>query len=177
MKRMMFFGIVLIQIVVIAILTFQFEAVDRTGKEITIKTLTPDDDLYYDPLMHIGGTLYVEYDINRITEEKWNNSEPIAYNNRVYVLLEKNDEGIFEVVSASNQPIKSVTNEQVVLSANYSYHDKADNYHYVLYGFEEIKQIEKYGSFRADEELLVTVLIGKWGQREIHHVQKYDESN
>ena len=174
MKRILFFSILLIQIAAIFILTFQFESVEQTGKEMMIKTIFPDEELYYDPMMYIDGTSYVEYDINRISEEKWNNSESIAYNKLVYVLLEKNEEGIFEVVTASDQPIENISDAQVVLTANYSYHDKRDKYHYVLYGFERIKQIEKYGSFRRDDELLVTVVIGKWGQRKIIDVEKYD---
>lgn len=171
MKRLLFYIFLLLQIVLLVILTGIFENFNDQGDVITIKTKIPDYYMYDDGI--VKRTLYTEYEISNIDADKWNNENEIDYNNRVYVLLEENEEGIFEVVAGSDEPLKK-EEHQVLVTAKYNYFDETRGFHSVRYEIEEIEEIEKYGSFRYDDQLLVTVLIGKWGQRQILNVEKVE---
>lgn len=174
MKRILFYLFLFLQIILLLFLMFQFERGYDEAETIKLKTSVPDyymDDDFYNEVM--GGTMYVDYEVSKIAADKWNNEETIDYNNRVYVLLEENDAGVFEVVTGSESQL-TPTDHQVMLSAYYHYYDEKLKVHYVRYGFEEINNIETYGSFSHDEQLLVTILIGKWGQRKIEHVEKLE---
>jgi len=173
MKKLLFYPVLLFQIIVLLFLMFQFEYGRTNSETLQLKTALPDyymDDMYNHVM---EGEVYVDFEINKIIPSNWDSEQSPEYNHRVYILLEENDAGIFEVVAGADYPLKADAN-QIVLSAFYHYYDTEYNLHFVRYGFEAINDIDKFGSFQRDDRLLVTVQIGKWGQREVTHVEKIE---
>lgn len=172
MKRILFYLLLAVQLIVLLFLTFQFEKIDEQGKMIKIHTIKPEYPMYD---FVFEDSMYVEYEINKIPQEKWNNSSTVDYNNRVYVLLKRDNNGIFQVEQASIDRLTTDKEEEVVVVGTYHYHDEALGYHYVSYGMEKIKNVEQFGEFRGNDQLLVTMLIGKWGQYKNIAIEKVME--
>lgn len=172
MKRILFYLIILLQVIVIVFLTYQFEKIDRTGYEIKIQTLSPEFPVYGD---FIDGDMYVEYDINKIQADRWKTPIPIDYNTPVYVLLEKDKTGVFRVRHAATEKIETTKEDAYVLKGTYQYYDQDHDIHYVDYGLEHIKQADRFGTFKPRDELVITILIGKWGQYKVVGIDKWNE--
>src|SRR5690625_163888 len=102
MKRIIFYSLLLLQIFIILFLTYQFEKIDETGQFIQLETVEPEypiDDFFY------SGSMYVDYTINQIPMEKWNKPKHVDYNNRVYVVLKSDSEGMFHVKDISTKKV------------------------------------------------------------------------
>jgi len=169
MRRFLFYFMIIGQIVVISFLTYQFEQIDKTGYEIRVQTLKPDFPVYGD---FIDGDMYVEYDINEISEEQWHISSSIDYNTPVYILLRADKNGVYRAHQASTNKLTANNQNEFVLKGTYQYHDTKRDIHYVNYGMERIKHADQFGIFRPDDELVVTLLIGKWGQHKVTAIEK-----
>jgi len=171
MKRILFYILIVGQLVVILFLCFQFENIDQTGHVIKIQTSRPEFPVYGD---YIDGDLYVEYEISKIAEDKWRETLPIDYNTRVYVLLEKDKTGIYRVQKASTKKIDAKQENEFVLLGRYQYHDTKHHEIYIHYGVEKIKHADQFGLFTPKDELVITLLIGKWGQHKVVSIEKGD---
>ena len=172
MKRILFYLIIMLQVIVIGFLTYQFEKIDRTGHQIKIQTLSPNFPVYGD---FIDGDMYVEYDINKIQEDRWEDSLPLDYHTPVFVLLQEDKTGVFRVRHASTDKIEAKNDNEFVLKGTYHYYDQERDFHYVNYGLEHIKQADQFGTFKPRDELIVTILIGKWGQYKVVGIDKWNE--
>lgn len=172
MKRILFYLILILQVIVIGFLTYQFEKIDQTGHQIKIQTLSPKYPVYGD---FIEGDVFVEYDINKITEDRWENTLPIDYNTPVYVLLQEDKTGVYRVRHASTDKIEATKENEFVLKGTYHYHDPNRDIHYVNYGLEHIKKPDRFGTFKPRDELVVTILVGKWGQYKVVAIEKWKE--
>lgn len=166
MKRMIQYALIALQIVLMIVIVYQFENMEKYAEEINI--VTKIDYMYYGGFAH-NSDLYVDYDINKINEEAWSIDEPLHYNRPVYVTLVKNNEGIHEVKKVTKKKPKNQGPNDVITKANYHYDDKGQRY--VYYGFEFIPNTERFGTFREGEQLLVTVLLGKWGQQKVVKIE------
>lgn len=167
MKRISRYGLIAIQIIVIAVLVYQFEQMEKYAEEI--KVTTKIDYVYYGGFVN-NSDLYVEYDINKISRDAWNIDERLPYNRPVYVTLIKNDAGIHEVKTVTKKKPKQEDPDSVIVRANYSY-DNDRGERYVYYGFESIEDTERFGTFKEGDRLLVTVLLGKWGQQKVVNIE------
>jgi len=168
MKKIIGYMLLAVQIIFLVIIVSQFEHIDRTADEINIVTTV---DYLYIGEFEQDSDLYVDYEINKINNEKWKIKEDLNYNRPVYVTLAANDAGIHEVKTVTEKKPKQREANEVVVKANYNYVDDKGNY-YVNYGFERLKNVNQYGSFRDGDDLLVTVLLGKWGQQKVVNIEK-----
>src|SRR5690625_1789393 len=153
MKRILFYLLIAVQVIAILFLTFQFEQIDEQGKMIQLRTNKPEYPIYdfiYERHM------YVEYEINRIPEDKVSNANELDFDDRVYVLLKSGSDGVYQVERVSNKKLTSNQADEIVLVGQYHYHDEQRNYHFVNYGMEEIKHVNEYGEFRGNDQLLIT---------------------
>lgn len=168
MKRMLMYLLILLQIVYVLTLVFIFENAEKNGTEITILTKKGNgSDYMYDSFQD----LYVTYEINEIHKDYWEKDTEIDYNKTVYIVLKKNELGIDEVKYVSLKKQKSVSDEETVLAAQYNYRDNVGSHH-VRYGFEWLENADQFGSFSNKDQLKVTFLVGKFGQRKLVNIEK-----
>lgn len=168
MKQILFYLLLVVQLSVILFLVYQFEQIDRDGQQIKLETITPDypiDDAYFD------GSVYVDYEINQIKKEQWDDIESVNYNDRVFVLLKSDESGIYHVEKVSLKKITATSEADVVLKGNYQYEDEERNFYYVSFGMEEIKNIERFDPIPKTKKFVVTVLLGKWGQYKVTGIE------
>lgn len=172
MKKIAIYGLIAAQVIVVAFLVFFFERFENYAEEIKVSTKI---EYAYMEEAQIVGDIYVEYNINEIDKDISENVSDLKYNRPVYVVLQENENGIYEVTAISDKKLKAQDDRDVVLRAIYNYKDERTGKTYVRYGFEYIEDIEEYGSFQEKDELLVTVLVGKWGQQQIKTIEKVEE--
>lgn len=166
-RRIMYYGMIASQVVIVIILAWQLNTAISVGTEIMITTKLDDlDDEYtYD----LTDDYYAEFDINYIKAEKIEGS--LKPNDTVYVLLTKRDHS-YEVKSVSTEK-KQVTENELVLQGTYMYEDNQTKEHFIEYGFERIKNIESYGQFTNQDRLKVTLIYAKgWNQYRVNEVKK-----
>lgn len=168
MKRTFFYMLLILQIAVIIFFIVQLEAIEKNGRQIEVVTVNDAMDMEDIPLTD---SAYFEYKINRIPKNLWHEESEPDINKRVNVLLKQDEEGIYQVHAVSSKKISGTAEDEVMVSASYSYTDENGNY-YVTYGFEEVDNIEQYGQFYWNDELKVTIVLGKWGQQKIVAMEK-----
>ncbi|HLR42563.1 MAG TPA: GDYXXLXY domain-containing protein [Pseudogracilibacillus sp.] len=169
MKKYILYSLILLQIIIIATLIFLFEQIDTTGKEITIQTKAFE----YEPYLAYDSSLYVDYDINEINEETWTIDEDLDYNTDLYVLLQKDNDGLFQVSEvALKDAWSNTTDDRVVLRASYGYYDRASKTHFVHYQLEELYHVPESKQLKQGDKLKVTWKVGKWGQFKLVDMEK-----
>src|SRR5690625_495394 len=102
MKRILFYSLLVVQLIAILFLTFQFEQIEAQGKMIQLRTNKPEYPIYdfiYDRHM------YVEYEINRIPEDKVSNADELDFDDRVYVLLKSGSDGVYQVEDVADKKL------------------------------------------------------------------------
>ncbi len=173
MRRILFYTALLIQLVVITVFIFQFERIHVTGTEIQI--VTKETDAYGEYDYPLYQDAFVEYDISVIPEEKWTGSTDMNYNEKIYVLLEKGDNHVYEVKEASDNRLETKNKGSIVIPAFYGYFDQQMNFHEVNYDFQYIRNIDRFGSFQYSDKLIVSLYVSQWGQYKIIDVTVYDK--
>lgn len=167
MKRVLFYSLLFLQMIILLIVFFQFENFDGTkGEEIALKGKV---EFVYD--VENGNQAYeVSYDLNRIEEEVWNITKDIPYNRRVYVTVER-DTPLEKVTGVSLRKPKIDEEKEIVLQGKYQ-HQYTDGSYHVTYGFETLP-LESEGSFyKEGEGLTVHLLLGKWGQYNVKSIEE-----
>lgn len=172
MRKIAFFLLVILQIIIIGVLVMLFEQIDVTGEEITVVSIEEEDYYYHglnDPVQHI----YKRYNISQVPKDKWNIDEELTYQDFVYVTLTKNEQNIHEIKSVSLEKPKAVDSDDVIVKAKYDYYDDK-GFHQLTYGFEFIEDVDRFGSFKEIDQIKVTILLGKLGQQKIKNVVKIE---
>lgn len=170
MKRVMFYGLIVIQIIFVVVLVFQFERITTTGKEIEILTIKEysNDDYTWE----FNNSAYVEYEINKIPEERWDSEkENVSYNDKIYVLLNKSHDDVFKVKQASIKKLKATNDDEVVIVGRSDYGFNSNEPIRVNYDFNTINHIEQYGEFKSDQTLKVTLIVSTYGQYKITNIE------
>lgn len=168
MKRILFYSILVIQVVVVGVIGWQYYLVEDFGMEIKLLREKPELGKYV-PYYEYGN-MHVDYEINAIDEDKWEAPDSIHYKEKVYVLLEEGDDGIYHVVRASDKKLEEDSG-QVVLKARYRYSADHIKKYYVDYGIEDIRNGEDYRYLDAEKQWIVTVKIAPWGQKRIINIE------
>lgn len=168
MKRIFNYTLLIVQIVFIAIIVYQFENIDKYGEKIILETKV---EYIYDSDLIQNSDIYVDYLINKINEEQWEIDEEINFNRPVYVTLMKNEYNIHEVRMVTKKKPKNRDLNDVIIKANYNYEDST-GYNYVSYGFEYLEDTGSFGNLKEGDDLIVTVLLGKWGQQKITEIER-----
>lgn len=162
MKRFAFYGVVLLQVLFLAGMSVSYYAMDVFGQTIRLETAPVDPrDLFY------GDYVILNYEIERIEKEKWSGEIP-EYGEAIYVLLEESESGVFQVVEASRDKMKTEA-DQVRLKGKYQWHNEGQSVHQVTYGinryYVEENTGEQYEQQRDD--MVVEVVVAPWGQKKI----------
>src|SRR5699024_5442284 len=115
-----------------------------------------------------------ELEINNIYKGKWHGKKEIQYNDRVYVLLEENKEGIYEVVKATDKELAATKDNQLVLIGKEIYENDEKTYH-VSYDFETIN-VKTHKDVRKDLKLpdrkKVSYKLAQWNQSKLINIEK-----
>ncbi|CDQ21067.1 Uncharacterized membrane-anchored protein [Halobacillus karajensis] len=161
-RRWFFYALVFLQLLFLILMSVSYYAMDLWGKTITLKTapVDPRDPFY-------GDYVRLNYDIEQIPEEKWKGEETVDRGEKVFLLLEENEEGIYELVEASTiWPEKS--DGQVVLSSKYQTSASALDQYQVDIGLGKYYIEENTGAiWEQREERTVEVVLAPWKQKKI----------
>lgn len=167
MRKVIFYGMIVAQVSVIVLLAWQLQASLSKGTELTLM-IKPDEseDIHaYD----LTADYYAQFDINYITKEQMEGDPSL--NDVIYVLLRKGKDA-YEVKQASTKKL-TPDKDEIVLTGTYIYDDENKQAHYIEYGFEHIKNIEKYGDYTNQDKLEVTLThTKKWNQYRVVDVQQ-----
>lgn len=164
MKRILFYTLIGAQLIIILVLTYEFNQIDMNGQQIKLQTIKPEYPIAHS---HFDGSLPVDYEINEIQKHLWENNDSLDYNDRVYGLLESDENGIYHVQKASTTKLTTKKDNQIVLAGTYAHEDADNHFHYVDFGLKSIDNLEQFGSIPEKASLVMTVQIGKWGQHKI----------
>src|SRR5690625_2193339 len=168
MKRVLFYVVLAIQGCVILFFVFQFERMEQGGTEIKLVTVEEKDVYGYDyPLQDDA---YVQYEITKIPDEMWSGSLNVNYNEMVYVLLRRDEDGIYHVEEASDNKLSANDEQNVAVLGQYNYFDEQTRQHRIDYNFQIVKNIEQYGDFMYTDHLIITLMISQWNQHTFRDV-------
>lgn len=159
-------GLVIMQVLIIVFLTWQFHMALATGTEITLMTKPDDDDMYS---YELSGDYYTQYDSNFIDDDQLEGGA--TWNDIIYVGLTK-EKGRHVVNSAHTKKPTAKAGE-IILQGTYRYEDEETKSYYIEYGFEQISHIDSYGAFKNSDRLQVTFRYAeKWNQFKVLDVTK-----
>lgn len=161
MKRILFPAVLILQIVILGILGLQYNLIDSYGQSFQVLTVHHQD---YHP--RGDNQAYQNYDINYIPSSKWDGSGDLSYRTPIYVLLEPGEDGVYQVVAASEEKMK-VNKQQVLLRGNYSHYSKEKKEYTVYYGFEYIDNPKQYHIEHMNSKWKVSIQLAPWGQHKI----------
>ncbi|WP_028782000.1 GDYXXLXY domain-containing protein [Thalassobacillus devorans] len=162
MKRFAFYGVVLLQVLFLTGMSISYYAMDAFGQTIKLETAPVDPrDIFY------GDYVILNYEIERIDEEKWSGGIP-EYGEAVYILLEESDNGVFQVVTASRDKMETEA-DQVRMRGKYQWHNEGQSVHQVTYGINRYYVEENTGGKyeQQRDDMVVEVVVAPWGQKKI----------
>jgi|SRR5690625_3986265 len=168
MNRSLFYALLLFQVGILAMFSWQYFLIDYYGETVIFVTEKKDNSWFqsYD----YRGNIYLTYEINMIPQDKWEIDEELDYNDLVYVLLEKDDAGQLHVQKASTKKIDQ-TSEQILLKGKYQYYESSPNSkikkHKVYYGIEKVARKDLIDQNLSSHPLEVIVKISPWKQMKI----------
>ena len=166
MKQKLFAILLLFQAAFILLVPLQHHLIGDYGKTIQLLgNLSPY--YYYDETRNI---LYFEYEINTIPEEKWEVSRELDFQEKLYVIVKPDENGIYEVVRATDKK-PDIGAEETILLAKYSYYHEVGKEYQVEYGIEELKWEEE---IEEGKRLLIHVNIAPWGQKVVREIAPVD---
>lgn len=167
MRRILYYGTLVSQVVILIVIAWQFDASLSKGKEMTIMTTSSPQGSEY--TYELIDDYYSEFEINYIDRELLDKTP--ERNETVYVLLAKEDH-IYQVKNASMQKMEQ-KEDDILLQGKYQYEDNRTNNLYVEYGFERVEKIDQYGKFTSQDQLQMTFIYAKkWNQFRIKDISK-----
>ncbi|MBM6617128.1 GDYXXLXY domain-containing protein [Bacillus suaedaesalsae] len=168
-KRLLFYGVILLQVLFLLGMAGSYFAIDKVGQEIRLKTIPIDPrDLFY------GDYVTLQYEISNVPKKLWLSEELPDYGDRVYVLVDKG-ETYHKVVAASLEKLE-VGEGEVLLSGRYLYEVDTSAL-FVEYGIEQYYIPENTGKEieNSSGNVEVYVKIAPWGQMKIDRIVEVDE--
>jgi len=168
-RRVVFYGMVIAQVLLIVLLAWQLQSSLSKGRELTLMTKPDDSEKMY--AYDLTADHYAQFDINYIPEKQMEGKP--SQHDSIYVLLTKKEKA-YEVKQASTT-IDTLNKNEIMLQGTYMYHDKTEKAYYVEYGFEHVKNIHKYGDFTNQDKLKVTLnYVEKWNQYEMMEMEQIE---
>ncbi|MDQ0351741.1 putative membrane-anchored protein [Alkalibacillus filiformis] len=166
MRRRVLFMAVGFQVVVLLFMVTSSYALDQFGKVITIQTEAYDtEDVFY------GDYVDISYVAETVRPENWFVTEGVKSNQRIYVLLTPDEQGVYHLKAASDREM-SAESDDVVIVARYRYQDQ-EQVHHIDLGldryhphYEQQDEIES-----SQERMLVMIALSPWGQKKIVEVE------
>lgn len=176
MKKALFYTLLLFQIIAVSIVVVQYNLIDAYGEDRTFMT-TPypeeEEEYYIDEEITDYDMYSFEFAINQIPKDKWEGKKDYGYRDQVYVLLAKNESGVYEVVKATDKKMTTDKENELVLIGNDIYKDEDGDYH-VSYGFENINvenHKEMLKDFDMSKENKLTFKVAPWEQGKLIKVE------
>lgn len=167
MKRILFYLLLVLQVAVISLIAIQYKLIDNYGKEVNILKEKSEPDTYYYP----EDELYLDYEISDLSDEEWHAPDDMNTNEKVYVLLEADKDGVYHTVEAAEKKPKTKQNQVVLVGKYQGDISKSDN-NRVNYGIEQVKEKEKYNKLDRKNQWVVTLKIAPWGQKKIKNIEE-----
>ncbi|MGI8314471.1 GDYXXLXY domain-containing protein [Halobacillus mangrovi] len=171
MKRWIFYLIVFLQILFLSLMSISFYVMDAMGETIKLKTapVDPRDPFY-------GDYVALSYEVEQIPEEQWAVEKELERGDRVFLLLESNNEGVYELVEAS-KIWKEAEENQTVLRARYLWHDEMNKTYQVDIGLNRYYVEENTGEYYEERigESVVEIVIAPWGHKKIASLEEAAE--
>ncbi|SFJ64768.1 Uncharacterized membrane-anchored protein [Halobacillus dabanensis] len=161
-RRYWFYGLVTMQISFLLLMSASYYLMDIWGETITLKT-TPVDprDPFY------GDYVTLNYEIEQIPEDQWEMETSLDRGEKVFLLLEEDEEGIHSLVRASTLWPETEAN-QVVLTSKYQWYDPSSKMYQVDIGLSRYFIEENTGTFwEQREERSVDIVLAPWKQKKI----------
>lgn len=171
MKRVLFYFLLILQALVLIAFSVLYEKIDKYGQTISIKT-SEDFNRYHQ--YEQGKNIYMEYEINRIKEDRFSdvNVNEMERNESVYVLL-RGEDGMFSVIKASDKKLESMSSNEVVLKGKFQHKDSMSKEIYVHYGMEKITN--RGYDHLTNGPWLITLKVAPWGQKKIVSIENMNE--
>lgn len=162
MKRIAFYTVLFIQIIVLSLLAIQYNLIDRTDKEVQL--LLQDRTFYSE-----STPIYINYEIQEIPKEKWDIEVDQEDVDSVYVLLEQGENGISNVSKVVlEKPNKDAA--QAFLKASFSYENRG-MYHVHYESLQRVMDERLIEGIESDKALVATIKIAPWGQSKITSIE------
>ncbi|WP_226576857.1 GDYXXLXY domain-containing protein [Halobacillus litoralis] len=161
-KNKWFYGFVLLQVFFLILMSVSYYAMDIFGETITLKTVPVDPrDPFY------GDYITLEYEIEQIPKEKWAVEKPLTRGEKVFLLLEKSESEVYELVRASTI-WPDASNAQVVLSSKYRWSDSSTAQYQVDIGLDRFYIEENSGAlWEQRKERVAEIVLAPWKQKKI----------
>lgn len=171
MKKLIFYGILVLQSVIILLISGQYYLIDRFGQEIKLK-VNPQD--HEDEYFQYMDEMYLDYEILTVPEQKWSGVKEPNYNDKVYVLLKPNKDGIYEIKEASTSKLEAEGEEFLIL-AKLQYRDDRTKAIHITYDLEYVQNERLSKGVNVKEPAIATWIISPWGQKKLVQVENiYD---
>jgi hypothetical protein len=154
------------QVAVISLIAIQYALIGKYGETVEVLQKSPDPDMYD----YQDDGLYIDYEINYIPKNKWDLPKNIKHNEKVFVLLEANNDGLYEPVKATGKSVNTKGN-QIVLSGKYQEYASEPNRKRVDYGIEHIRK-NQYSKLDQQKQWIITLQIAPWGQKKIVDIKE-----
>lgn len=161
-KRWWFYALVFIQVLFLILMSVSYYAMDFWGKTITLKTdpIDPRDPFY-------GDYVTLDYEVEQVPEEKWNIKASLNRGEKVFLLLEENEEGIYELKEATTFWPTAQGNQEV-LTAKHAWSDPSLNQYQVDIGLDRYYIEEGTGElWEQRQEREVEIVLAPWKQKKI----------
>lgn len=166
MRKLAFYFIVFIQILLIAAISWQHTLIDQYGEQIKLRVVR-DYELSHGSFDY-RNNLYVHYEIGKIPNKLFSiDPEELSYNEQIYVLLEQDDEGFYVVKEASDKKLTRLGSE-MMLRAKFRYTNPSSRISEVDYGIDQInKRIYERNKVNLRKPFIIEVGVAPWGQRKV----------
>lgn len=158
MNKGKFYIFVIAQVVILFMIAGQHYFIESYGTSFNVYI----DESYDYSFFQDDGDVYVEYEITEIPVRSWGINEPSIYNDLVYVRLEKNASGVFEVIDVADHKLYAYDDNQVILKAKYQY-DYNGKYH-VDYRIKQAIDIDYFFDVDRNEKMVAHFQVAPWGQ-------------
>lgn len=167
MKKMLFIPFVVVQVLLLLAMSIYYYTIDDTGEIIQLRAAPVDPyDLFY------GDYASLRYDIETVPAKNWQGETDPENNVKVYVLLEEQADGIYELVSAGQTRMEPLE-KQAVLVGKLEYHNDYEATYELDFGLNRYFIEENTGEQfnNRTSPMIVTVAVSDWGPSKIISVE------
>ena len=167
MKRGLLYILLILQAGFLLGIGLQYYLIENVGKPVILLT-----DYASSPPVYSTDINYLEYKISEIRQDIWEIETEIDYQEKLYVVLAPDEEGIYEAVRVTEK--KTETNgEEIVFPGSYQYEDTQAGVYHVDYGIERMHK-ELTSGLSRNKQWKVTVHISPWGQKAVTDVEEFE---
>ncbi|MCA0969628.1 GDYXXLXY domain-containing protein [Halobacillus litoralis] len=166
MKKIWIYSLLALQILFLVLMSAGFYAMDSFGETIKLRTapVDPRDPFY-------GDYVILNYEVENFASSKWEGGENIERGGKVNLLVERAEDGVYQLVKASDGPLDA-QEAQLVLDARMEWHDQYNETYRVDLGMDRYYVEENTGSeWEGMDDRIVTIVLAPWGQKKIASIE------